>query len=143
MVTTRPMQRPMNMMNMPRMPPGVASFNLASQANMAGGMHIPMQRGPGMPPHQQQQSCVLKVNIHCDGCKQDAKKLLQRIEGGSYALLPNFLFLAAVNEAHCVEESFGADLFGATRLFWLIVTPFRTSCPLRFDGLSADCTYCD
>ncbi|KAK9162280.1 hypothetical protein Syun_003182 [Stephania yunnanensis] len=58
MVTTRPMQRPMNMMNMPRMPPGVASFNLASQANMAGGMHpggIPMQRGPGMPPHQQQQ----------------------------------------------------------------------------------------
>ncbi|KAK9160861.1 hypothetical protein Syun_007202 [Stephania yunnanensis] len=27
------------------------------------------------------QSCVLKVNIHCDGCKQDVKKLLQRIEG--------------------------------------------------------------
>ncbi|KAK9169038.1 hypothetical protein Syun_001178 [Stephania yunnanensis] len=25
-------------------------------------------------------SCVLKVNIHCDGCKQDVKKLLQRIE---------------------------------------------------------------
>ncbi|KAK9150914.1 hypothetical protein Syun_009223 [Stephania yunnanensis] len=46
MVTTRPMQRPMNMMNMPIMPPGVASFNLASQANMAGGMHpggIPMR----------------------------------------------------------------------------------------------------
>ncbi|KAK9160401.1 hypothetical protein Syun_006742 [Stephania yunnanensis] len=58
MVTTRPMQRSMNMMNMPRMPPGVASFNLASQANMAGGMHpggIPMQRVPGMSPHQQQQ----------------------------------------------------------------------------------------
>ncbi|KAK9098627.1 hypothetical protein Syun_025672 [Stephania yunnanensis] len=51
MVTTRPMQRPMNMMNMPRMPQGVASFNLASHANMAGGMHpggIPMQRGPGI-----------------------------------------------------------------------------------------------
>ncbi|KAK9136052.1 hypothetical protein Syun_015382 [Stephania yunnanensis] len=28
-------------------------------------------------------SCVLKVNIHCDGCKQDVKKLLQRIEGRS------------------------------------------------------------
>ncbi|KAK9091709.1 hypothetical protein Sjap_024886 [Stephania japonica] len=27
------------------------------------------------------QSCDLKVNIHCDGCKQDVKKLLQRIEG--------------------------------------------------------------
>ncbi|KAK9170137.1 hypothetical protein Syun_002277 [Stephania yunnanensis] len=48
-VTTRPMQRPMNMTNMPRMPPGLESFNLTSQANMAGGMHpdgIPMQRGP-------------------------------------------------------------------------------------------------
>ncbi|KAK9098873.1 hypothetical protein Syun_025918 [Stephania yunnanensis] len=59
MVTIRPMKWPMNMMNMPRMPPGVASFNLASQANTAGGMHpggIPMQRGPGMPPHQQQES---------------------------------------------------------------------------------------
>ncbi|KAK9114126.1 hypothetical protein Syun_020923 [Stephania yunnanensis] len=28
-------------------------------------------------------SCVLKVNIHCDGCKQDVKKLLQRIEDQS------------------------------------------------------------
>ncbi|EOY00920.1 Heavy metal transport/detoxification superfamily protein isoform 6 [Theobroma cacao] len=28
-----------------------------------------------------QQTCVLKVNIHCDGCKQKVKKLLQRIEG--------------------------------------------------------------
>ncbi|PRQ40896.1 putative heavy metal-associated domain, HMA [Rosa chinensis] len=27
------------------------------------------------------QTCVLKVNIHCDGCKQKVKKLLQRIEG--------------------------------------------------------------
>ncbi|XP_022775673.1 heavy metal-associated isoprenylated plant protein 37-like [Durio zibethinus] len=27
------------------------------------------------------QICVLKVNIHCDGCKQKVKKLLQRIEG--------------------------------------------------------------
>ncbi|KAK8529259.1 hypothetical protein V6N13_102192 [Hibiscus sabdariffa] len=26
-------------------------------------------------------TCVLKVNIHCDGCKQKVKKLLQRIEG--------------------------------------------------------------
>ncbi|XVF43655.1 hypothetical protein PTKIN_Ptkin02bG0058100 [Pterospermum kingtungense] len=27
------------------------------------------------------QNCVLKVNIHCDGCKQKVKKLLQKIEG--------------------------------------------------------------
>ncbi|KAG8366709.1 hypothetical protein BUALT_Bualt17G0107600 [Buddleja alternifolia] len=27
------------------------------------------------------QSCVLRVNIHCDGCKQKVKKTLQRTEG--------------------------------------------------------------
>ncbi|PHT81156.1 hypothetical protein T459_14171 [Capsicum annuum] len=27
------------------------------------------------------QTCVLKVNIHCDGCKQEVKKKLQKIEG--------------------------------------------------------------
>ncbi|XP_022882040.1 heavy metal-associated isoprenylated plant protein 37 [Olea europaea var. sylvestris] len=27
------------------------------------------------------QNCVLRVNIHCDGCKHKVKKLLQRIEG--------------------------------------------------------------
>ncbi|KAE9611946.1 hypothetical protein Lal_00048931 [Lupinus albus] len=27
------------------------------------------------------QSCMLKVNIHCDGCEQKVKKLLQKIEG--------------------------------------------------------------
>ncbi|MCD7450596.1 hypothetical protein HAX54_007392 [Datura stramonium] len=27
------------------------------------------------------QNCILRVNIHCDGCKQKVKKLLQRIEG--------------------------------------------------------------
>ncbi|KAI4313810.1 hypothetical protein L6164_026760 [Bauhinia variegata] len=27
------------------------------------------------------QTCILKVNTHCDGCKQKVKKLLQRIEG--------------------------------------------------------------
>ncbi|EHA8590086.1 heavy metal-associated isoprenylated plant protein 37 [Cocos nucifera] len=27
------------------------------------------------------QTFILKVNIHCDGCKQEVKKLLQRIEG--------------------------------------------------------------
>ncbi|PIN26002.1 Copper chaperone [Handroanthus impetiginosus] len=27
------------------------------------------------------QTCVLRVNIHCDGCKQKVKKLLHRIEG--------------------------------------------------------------
>lgn len=27
------------------------------------------------------QTCVLKVNIHCDGCKDKVKKILQKIEG--------------------------------------------------------------
>ncbi|KAK6915553.1 Heavy metal-associated domain, HMA [Dillenia turbinata] len=27
------------------------------------------------------QSCVLKVNIHCDGCRKKVKKLLQKIDG--------------------------------------------------------------
>ncbi|KAJ0249669.1 hypothetical protein HA466_0151290 [Hirschfeldia incana] len=27
------------------------------------------------------QTCVLKVNIHCEGCKQKVKKILQKIEG--------------------------------------------------------------
>ncbi|XP_010278312.1 PREDICTED: protein qua-1-like [Nelumbo nucifera] len=27
------------------------------------------------------QTCVLKVNIHCDGCKRKVKKLLQKIDG--------------------------------------------------------------
>lgn len=27
------------------------------------------------------QTCVLRVNIHCDGCKQKVKKILQRVEG--------------------------------------------------------------
>ncbi|KAH6833023.1 Heavy metal transport/detoxification superfamily protein [Perilla frutescens var. hirtella] len=27
------------------------------------------------------QTCVLKVNIHCDGCKHKVKKILQKIEG--------------------------------------------------------------
>ncbi|KAK6931008.1 Heavy metal-associated domain, HMA [Dillenia turbinata] len=27
------------------------------------------------------QTCILRVNLHCDGCKQKVKKILQRIEG--------------------------------------------------------------
>ncbi|CBI26185.3 unnamed protein product, partial [Vitis vinifera] len=27
------------------------------------------------------QTCVLKVNIHCDGCKHKVKKILHKIEG--------------------------------------------------------------
>lgn len=27
------------------------------------------------------QKCVLKVNIHCDGCKNKVKKILQKIDG--------------------------------------------------------------
>jgi copper chaperone CopZ len=27
------------------------------------------------------QTCVLKVNIHCDGCQKKVKKILHKIEG--------------------------------------------------------------
>lgn len=27
------------------------------------------------------QTCVLKVNIHCDGCKDKVRKILQKIDG--------------------------------------------------------------
>ena len=37
------------------------------------------------------QTCVLKVNIHCDGCKQKVKKLLLRIEGAHF-----FFFLIKI-----------------------------------------------
>jgi len=33
------------------------------------------------------QTCVLKVNIHCDGCKKKVKKLLQRIEGADFLIV--------------------------------------------------------
>jgi copper chaperone CopZ len=31
------------------------------------------------------QTCVLKVNIHCDGCQKKVKKLLQKIDGASFS----------------------------------------------------------
>ncbi|KAK9162342.1 hypothetical protein Syun_003244 [Stephania yunnanensis] len=157
MVTTRHMQRPMNMMNMPRMPRGVASFNLASQANMAGGMHpggIPMQRGSelfdkepepiilayidlnlqtfvaarmfsqhGANNHSQcsglvnisslvvhsadakLKSCVLKANIHCDGCKPDVKKLLQRIEGHKLINNEDHILLFGIRDGCKIRRS--------------------------------------
>ncbi|KAF5191171.1 cyclin-dependent kinase E-1-like, partial [Thalictrum thalictroides] len=60
MVAARPLPRNMPpMVGMQRMPgPGMTAYNLASQAAMGGGMNpggIPMQRGPGGQPHQQQQ----------------------------------------------------------------------------------------
>jgi hypothetical protein len=30
---------------------------------------------------QNPQTCVLKVNIHCDGCQKKVKKILHKIEG--------------------------------------------------------------
>ncbi|KAA8536888.1 hypothetical protein F0562_029366 [Nyssa sinensis] len=42
------------------------------------------------------QTCVLRVNIHCDGCKKKVKKLLQKIDGKSHHFLNNvteFLFI--------------------------------------------------
>ncbi|PIA47441.1 hypothetical protein AQUCO_01400239v1 [Aquilegia coerulea] len=60
MVAARPLPRNMPpMAGMQRMPgPGMSAYNLASQAAMGGGMNpggIPMQRGAGGQPHQQQQ----------------------------------------------------------------------------------------
>ncbi|KAF9610226.1 hypothetical protein IFM89_021419 [Coptis chinensis] len=60
LVTARPVPRNMPpMVGMQRMPgPGMAAFNLSSQAGMGSGMNpggIPMQRGVGGQPHQQQQ----------------------------------------------------------------------------------------
>lgn len=59
-MAARPVPRNMPpMVGMQRMPgPGMAAFNLASQANMGSGMNpggIPMQRGTGGQPHQQPQ----------------------------------------------------------------------------------------
>ena len=37
------------------------------------------------------QSCVLRVNIHCDGCKSKVKKILQKIDGKNLPLFnPHF-----------------------------------------------------
>lgn len=58
-------------MGMPRMqPPGMAAYNLTSQAGMGGGMNpgsMPMQRGVANQAHQQQQvSFVLqKMYVWC------------------------------------------------------------------------------
>ncbi|KAG6757684.1 hypothetical protein POTOM_038006 [Populus tomentosa] len=38
------------------------------------------------------QTCVLKVNIHCDGCKQKVKKHLQRIEGAQLLIIISILY---------------------------------------------------
>lgn len=35
------------------------------------------------------QTVVLKVHIHCDGCKQEVKKLLQKIEGDFFPFVFN------------------------------------------------------
>lgn len=32
------------------------------------------------------QTCVLKVNIHCDGCKDKVRKILQKIDGNILSL---------------------------------------------------------
>ena len=31
------------------------------------------------------QTCVLKVNIHCDGCEKKVKKILHKIDGNGQA----------------------------------------------------------
>ncbi|XP_055828862.1 cyclin-dependent kinase E-1-like isoform X2 [Solanum dulcamara] len=55
---TRSVPRPMQMVNMQRMPPqGMSAYNLASQAGMGAGMNpgnMPMQRGVSAQAHQQQ-----------------------------------------------------------------------------------------
>jgi hypothetical protein len=32
-------------------------------------------------PPARPQTCVLKVNIHCDGCEKKVKKILHKIDG--------------------------------------------------------------
>lgn len=59
---TRSVPRPMQMVNMQRMPPqGMSAYNLASQAGMGAGMNpgnMPMQRGVSAQAHQQQVALV-------------------------------------------------------------------------------------
>ncbi|GFP98089.1 callose synthase 3 [Phtheirospermum japonicum] len=63
------MPRPMPMVGMQRtQPPGIPTYNLASQGGM-GGVNpggIPMQRGVAAQAHQQQQVCVIVLNVY--GC---------------------------------------------------------------------------
>lgn len=53
------------------------------------------------------QTCVLKVNIHCDGCKQKVKKLLQRIEGAPFFVFrfSFFVFFNLLNYLICYVSS--------------------------------------
>lgn len=56
------MPRPMPMVGMQRMqPPGIPTYNLASQAGMGNPGGIPMQRGVPPQPQQQQQVCVVTL----------------------------------------------------------------------------------
>ena len=40
----------------------------------------------------QLQTCILRVNIHCDGCKKKVKKLLHKIDG-TFTVTPISAFL--------------------------------------------------
>lgn len=62
MQQNRSMPRPMPMVGMQRMqPPGIPTYNLASQAGMGNPGGIPMQRGVAPQAHQQQQVCVFTL----------------------------------------------------------------------------------
>ena len=48
------------------------------------------------------QTCALRVNIDCDGCKQKVKKLLQKIEG-SFLSIYSFHYLQMVSDMEVVS----------------------------------------
>lgn len=54
------------------------------------------------------QTCVLKVYIHCDGCKQKVKKLLRKIEG---------IFLSFFSASFLDFHDF---FFFALRFLWMV-----------------------
>ncbi|KAK9093317.1 hypothetical protein Syun_028228 [Stephania yunnanensis] len=56
----------------------MTTYKIRMQYNTSG---VFKKYGEIVMQYNTSRSCVLKVNIHYDGCKQDVKKLLQRIEG--------------------------------------------------------------
>lgn len=48
-----------------------------------------------------QQACVLRVSIHCDGCKQKVRKLLRKIEGK----LSHFFFIIGCSGQFALSPS--------------------------------------
>ena len=72
------------------------------------------------------QTCVLKVHVNCNGCKQKVKKLLSRIEGPDFdnTLIISFfklIYLQAILflQAFCLEVLLTLPLFRVLHNFFL------------------------